>query len=72
MRTNYVARDGLCTVGQTTIWEYRPVFERGLWCVSRGYGGYDHVTSVEAKRIVGTALKKGEIWDRRRKTIKRG
>jgi len=73
MRVNYVARDGEGTKKQYTFWEYRPVLVRSLWWVSLNkIMGFRLLTASEAKSYVGRTLKPGEIWGRRRNTIKRG
>jgi len=72
VRANYIARDGLGSTGQYTTWESKPVFIAGLWCVPAGLSMFDGISVAGAKALIGKTLKKGEIWDHRRNTVKKG
>ena len=72
MRVNYVTRDRTNSVSGSVYlcWELKPVLCRWGW--DSNIGDLDCLDPAEAKSYIGRTLKPGEIWDRRRNTIKKG
>jgi len=79
MRVNYVTRDESKTASPLgnvyAVWLRKPAFDDGAWWEDNGNVDADEdtvrdVTPAEAKKLIGKALKPGQIWDRRRNTIR--
>ena len=75
MRANYVSRDKKKGRWFTTVWcvwDAKPgLDEEGQFDIlSNESGDYTSITKAEAVNIVGSVLRPGQVWDRRRGTIR--
>jgi hypothetical protein len=75
MRVNYVSRDKKKYKHFTTVWcawdEKPSLDEDGQWDKPEHYlADFTSITKAEAAKIVGSVLKPGQIWDRRRRSIR--
>ena len=75
MRANYVSRDKKKSRYFNTVWcawDAKPgLDEDGQFDVLSGEpGDFTSITKAEATGIVGSVLKPGQVWDRRRRTIR--